>query len=452
MTVKYGLILNEIKNLCTKPKHNLVHRAAKEAHHLRLFEKPVKYINIKESYKQSTLALKRVPFYALTSNAFKDYRKLTKLYLTSAKIETLEADSFLGLKHLTYLKLVLHKKSNQINPNAFNGLNQLECLFIEFSAQNLENLDLHVCESLSHLKRIQFNNCLQKTSDTDWIKSKTKWQTLFTHVKRLTTFELFEASFHSIDDSFFSKINQLEILTLMHTRLNTVDINGLRGLSQLQECNISFNDLKTLNLQSFANLPQLKCLYLYFNQIKSLENTTNGSIIFNTFPNLEHLDIESNEIAELKPNVFRGMTRLQVLNVSANSLRFLEVNTFMPLIHLNKLDLSFNKLAEIKAVFGGLCELEVLSLSYNEISLIQPRSFDALTKLNRLHLEQNKLTRFDTSLLNKLNHLEVCNLSENQLEDDSKEMLMKLHENNAAPIAGRVKANSKRKRTLMFSI
>ena len=115
--------------------------------------------------------------------------------------------------------------------------------------------------------------------------------------------------------------------------------------------------------------------------------------------NTYFLDLQGNDIRELKQTDFTNMTGLVRLSLANVSLVDIKPRTFHGLESLEDLNLVGNKLSTIeKNTFAWLPRLVALDLSYNFIVKIHPGSFGGLPKLNYLSLGSNQLNSLSISV------------------------------------------------------
>ncbi|KAL6648019.1 hypothetical protein ACP70R_012243 [Stipagrostis hirtigluma subsp. patula] len=111
-----------------------------------------------------------------------------------------------------------------------------------------------------------------------------------------------------------------------------------------------------------------------------------GDIPYNLPPNLERLNLESNNFTGTIPYSISQMASLKYLN------------------------LGHNDLSGINVVFNQLTSLTTLDLSYNSYSGTLPESFNSLTSLSTLYLQNNQFTGTIDVLANlPLTDLNVAN-------------------------------------------
>ncbi|XP_070791278.1 biglycan [Pituophis catenifer annectens] len=159
-------------------------------------------------------------------------------------------------------------------------------------------------------------------------------------------------------------------------------------------------------------------------------------------PDTTLLDLQNNQITELRKDDFKGLFRLYALVLVNNKISKIHPKAFSPLIKLQKLYISKNNLVEIppnlpnslvelrihenkikkipKAVFNGLHNMNCIEMGGNplENSGFEPGAFDGL-KLNYLRISEAKLTGVPKDLPETLTelHLDHNKIQAIELED-----------------------------------
>ncbi len=99
------------------------------------------------------------------------------------------------------------------------------------------------------------------------------------------------------------------------------------------------------------------------------------------------------------------------LNLASNEITSIDDETFDTFVQLETLDLSYNKLTIIKSNwFKRLENLKELNLDSNGITNIDDDAFDRLIKLETLYLDSNKLTTIISNWFKCLENLKELDL------------------------------------------
>ncbi|XP_067399286.1 biglycan [Emydura macquarii macquarii] len=159
-------------------------------------------------------------------------------------------------------------------------------------------------------------------------------------------------------------------------------------------------------------------------------------------PDTKLLDLQNNQISELRQDDFKGLHHLYALVLVNNKISRVHAKAFSPLHRLQKLYISKNLLAEIprslppslqelrihdnrirkvpKDVFRGLANVNCIEMGGNplENSGFEPGAFDGL-RLNYLRISEARLTGVPKDLPETLNelHLDHNKIQAIELED-----------------------------------
>ncbi|XP_066477414.1 toll-like receptor 7 [Tiliqua scincoides] len=212
---------------------------------------------------------------------------------------------------------------------------------------------------------------------------------------------------------------------------------------------LSRNNMFFINPSDFQQLAHIECLNLSGN---AMSQTLNGTE-FLSLPGLKYLDFSNNRLDLLYSTAFQELKKLEVLDLSDNSYYFQAegithmLNFTKNLVSLRKLIMNGNEIStttnkwmesdslhtlefrknrldilwrdgskEYLSLFSNLTSLEQLDISDNSLSFIPPDAFDGLpSKLRVLRLANNKMKKFNWGKLQVLLHLEILDLSNNQL-------------------------------------
>ncbi|KAB0791836.1 hypothetical protein PPYR_03636 [Photinus pyralis] len=157
--------------------------------------------------------------------------------------------------------------------------------------------------------------------------------------------------------------------------------------------------------------PLLEYLYINNNQITRLND---GG--FSDLNRLRYLELKNNGLTELETGAFTYLPSLFHLNLSDNKLEVLQNRVFEGLERLGVLILNNNEIKEVEGeVFRNLHGLVNLELANNQIEALNDGVFQDLENLAHLVLRYNKLQRLDTSLVAPLKKLIHLDMSHNQI-------------------------------------
>lgn len=122
--------------------------------------------------------------------------------------------------------------------------------------------------------------------------------------------------------------------------------------------------------------------------------------IFESFPNVEAVTLNSADIQFLVCNSFKNASNLKDLHLKLNKLTIVQENAFKNANKLEQLDLSGNEIMNIEDFgFQGLRHLRTLKLNGNQLKVLRNQTFFDLENLEYLHLYSNQLRTIETHAL-----------------------------------------------------
>lgn len=147
--------------------------------------------------------------------------------------------------------------------------------------------------------------------------------------------------------------------------------------------------------------------------------------IFSVYPDLQTLDVTSNDIINIESTAFDDAHSLKVLKLSGNNITSLQNYVFNGASFVVRLDLRRCGINEInKHSFLGLSQLTILDLSENRIQTLPSGVFDHIVKLTVLNLGSNQIENIDNRILIRQMMLKSLILSRNRLENIHENALM----------------------------
>lgn len=158
-------------------------------------------------------------------------------------------------------------------------------------------------------------------------------------------------------DAFAMTANELEIINMQHNQIDSIDVNG-----------------------AFNGLNKLHTLILYHNRLTALRNG-----IFAGAPNIEYLDVSSNEIETIDDGAL-ALPLLKEILISENRLHRLSDNVFRLTPNMHNVDMQKNRLQHIGKAFEVTLHLQQLLLSENhhlqDIDVVALSTLPALISLS----------------------------------------------------------------------
>lgn len=272
----------------------------------------------------------------------------------------------------------------------------------------------------------------------------------FPAMPNLRTLDLKEGLISDIADDAFVKLTNLESLILSENvfsslpkgallkQLKKLDFQQNSGtntkasyfemnkgvfsnMTNLEHLNLNSNNLVHLFRGSFEGLINLKELFLSKCTIYHIESKTFTYVRNLTFLNLENNYFFLNYPSGLSEDIFDGLEKLEVLLLGENKIEYLSKkgNPFWKLKSLKTLGLEGNRITSLDPKqFFYSTQLEYLDLSYNLFKSWQERIFTENFHLRILLLDHNKLTYFTPSMLEDFSNLTRLTLAYNSLNCD----------------------------------
>merc|ERR1711936_1461482 len=199
-------------------------------------------------------------------------------------------------------------------------------------------------------------------------------------------------------------------LILKYNNFHSVDAS-FNFYPELELVDLSSNELVSIPARSFSSQRKLKELRMETNKISQL-----GEKTFSGLGRLEVLNLAHNLIEKLDNRVFRPLRKLKELNLRENRLSEIEDRALTGLSQVRVLDLSDNLLQTVPtAALAQLDSLAELRLGRNNIKVVKDNSFSGLARLSLLHLGGNKIEKIHEKAFSQLRSLHQLSLSDNQL-------------------------------------
>ncbi|XP_053677674.1 P-granule-associated novel protein 1-like [Anopheles nili] len=130
--------------------------------------------------------------------------------------------------------------------------------------------------------------------------------------------------------------------------------------------------------------------------------------LLQSFPSVVQLDLTELQIGTIEPGAFDNGQFVRELQLSSNDVEWLMPNVFYGLPALELLLMNENKLRSLpRSAFQTTRNLTVLSMANNSLEYIEDGTFEATKKLQELNLGSNKLTHVDLSLVPSLFYVDV---------------------------------------------
>lgn len=115
------------------------------------------------------------------------------------------------------------------------------------------------------------------------------------------------------------------------------------------------------------------------------------SVWFDTFPNLETVDLTGMGIEIITQTSLQNARKLKKLTLDKNNLRVIPEAVFKLAPNLVDLDLDNNKITELQGALTGLTKLKTLTLNNNHIKVWTRNMLAGAPQLETLHLSNNDI-------------------------------------------------------------
>ncbi|XP_067130997.1 carboxypeptidase N subunit 2-like [Centruroides vittatus] len=244
-------------------------------------------------------------------------------------------------------------------------------------------------------------------------KLKVLPEDLFYNLHNLTKLALDNNYIESIHPLVFRNLTKLEYLHLGSNRIKDLPGDTLKGLFNLRTFSIIKNrQLSEIPSGFFKKLHNLTEFSAWDCSIYSLEDD-----VFSDLINLNYVDLNSNKIKHLPPNLLRNNKLLTKFSCSFNRISTLPTGIFHGLSELRWLTLRGNRLENLpEDVFQNLSSLKTLILSSNSLTLLHENVFLPLINLTDLDLSENNLTKLTGKCpFGSSKHLNYLNLYKTNL-------------------------------------
>jgi Leucine-rich repeat (LRR) protein len=188
-----------------------------------------------------------------------------------------------------------------------------------------------------------------------------------------------------VPPGIFPEINSLLRLHLERNNLTEIVAGALRNLRSLQFISLADNRLTQVPREALKDCSySLQNITLTRNRISSI-----GRAAFGALPIVFHVELQENEITDLRALAFDGLLQLISLNMSHNRIGpKLANDVFHGLVSLQQLDLSHNEIIHLTessgrnqnsnpstSPFEPLLSVHNIDLSHNHISFLNDLSF-----------------------------------------------------------------------------
>ncbi|XP_060587979.1 toll-like receptor 4 [Ruditapes philippinarum] len=269
---------------------------------------------------------------------------------------------------------ILPSKSYNFNDRYIlltNILRNVEVLNVSSLPYSFLNIDYTL------VRKVSGKNCLQMFSESS---SSEMNNYLFPNMKVLEINDLFKYKIvlnNSVINLTCAGQVNLKSISMRHNNLQWMNISLLLPTDfAIKEMDLSSNKIQYLSPQLMSGFSYLQRLNLAYNSLGFMQ-----------------------KYEEFR-NIFSGQRHIIVLNMAFNSLTYLPVNMFMNNNKLRQLDLHGNKLKTLSFKFQHLHGLSILNLSFNGIVALDPVTIKAFNSFrNVIERIENKTAVINLDLI-----------------------------------------------------
>lgn len=183
-------------------------------------------------------------------------------------------------------------------------------------------------------------------------------------------------------------------------------------MTKVEFLTISYCAEDVISFKKFPTLLKLQSLEVNCSSLLKIPTD------LNKLSSLIMLFVSGHKITSIEKGVLFGYRHLETLAINGN-IRTIEEETFIYLRNLTTLDLRSNKISILSPnVFAGLEKLKYLTLDHNNIATIPVSALSTLHNLKELQLIDNKITTIPESAVSSLRNLTLLDLDKNPLKCD----------------------------------
>jgi predicted RNA-binding protein len=196
--------------------------------------------------------------------------------------------------------------------------------------------------------------------------------------------------------------------------INTIDhlaaAQKYAAMSSMTHIYLNRNALDNLSHFHLLNVTDVISVEIKENKIKTFELD-----VLHAFPVLKKLDLQSNQINQVK-STNRPVTYLEVLNLAKNNIETIGNKTFEGLVRLKSIDLSENEISLVEsAALSRMPKLQKLKMSSNKIRKLEMGTFSGNNQLVELDLASNEIDTLNDGIFKELKNLKTLRLNRNNI-------------------------------------
>nr|ALJ55574.1 toll-like receptor 22 [Miichthys miiuy] len=383
----------------------------------------------------STLQLRHNKLHFIRSNFFKLCINVTELDLAESRIKSIQDEAFAsmkGLKILTLSRNTLHSVPAAIKyiPTleeldlSKNNITTLGCQdFV--NTTKLKHLRLFN-NFISALKDCVFKDLIQ----LQVLKLQGNHICTFggafkkPNLPNLTQLRLNGNGLHTIESGAFNGLQSLQILSLHENKIEKLKDGCFIGLTDLTDLQLQSNNIKELYIKQevFNHLTNLRRLDLRTNHIRYNDSSAMHNPPFSKLSHLQILAIPGQHRrgkSLLPSNILQGLTNLLVFNTRNTQLLSLSKDMFNHTPQLQTLDISSNDIVDLSPeLFFPIQNLKSLYISRTSLRSLDFLIDAGLTKMEFMQARKNAFSVLSEDVMDSLKALVYVDLQGNSFTCD----------------------------------
>lgn len=317
--------------------------------------------------------------------ATRDLPDLVELDLSKNKIGVLHCDDFANVTKLRRLKLYANSIS-ALPDCIFKGLTRLQILKLQNNS--ISKLNGAFKMSLPNLRQLHLNSNKLVALNHGEFRGLQSLQNLSLHSNQIKKLD---------KGSFVGLTN----LTDIQLQLNLIDAKQIgsgvfNDLINLRRLDLSRNQIKYYSAQPLPHPPFLRLSLLETLAIPSQHHRGKSQLpcnILKGLTNLLEFNCRTSQLLSLTNDMFTHTPRLQRLDISSNDLTDLSPDLFHPIPDVRSLYISRIALRSLDFIkSAGLSKLEFLQSRKNTFSVISQDVLNSLQKLVYVDFQGNSFT------------------------------------------------------------
>ncbi|XP_056220478.1 toll-like receptor 13 [Seriola aureovittata] len=382
----------------------------------------------------SKLQLRNYKLSSVSSDLIKLCINVTELDLAKNQIQNISDNTFRSIQRLRILDLSRNKLSSvpaatrnlpilQELDLSSNLISKLEC--DDFANQTmLRQLNLYQ-NSISALKGCVFKDLIRLQVLKLQSNQMSELHGAFNkHLPNLRQLLLNQNKLTAIKHGEFRGLQSLQNLSLHHNQIHQLEMGCFIGLMNLTDIQLQENRIKEdeINKGSFNDLINLRRLELRDNNIRYGNNSTLPNAPFSQLSRLDTLGIalqHGKGKSYLPHNFLQGLTNLRVFNTRNIQLLTLHKDTFIYTPQLQELDISTNEFRDLSPeLFSPIPNLKSLYISKTILGSLEFLVNASLSKLEFLQARKNQYSVISEEIIKSVPALVYVDLQGNSFRCD----------------------------------